>query len=96
MLSAVQLNSVGFWEFLGSLNPLEVIRKHLSDRHERRKDKEYRESADERRMALENLALENKIIAERIRIAKDIGALAALDRYQDKRVIDGADGKNMT
>ena len=31
--------SPGFWEFLGSLNPLEVIRRYLNDRHERAKDR---------------------------------------------------------
>src|SRR5580700_4283093 len=39
VLDAVEIASPGFWEFLGSLNPLEVIRKYLSDRHERRKDR---------------------------------------------------------
>jgi hypothetical protein len=41
VLSAAALSSPGFFEFLGSLNPLEVIRKYLVDRHERRKDREY-------------------------------------------------------
>jgi hypothetical protein len=107
VLNAVELNSPGFWEFLGSLNPLEVMRKYLNDRHERRKDREYRESAEQRRMALENLALENDVLKERIRIARELGAtdsdlapllnelvyrpLSALDRYQDKRVIEGAE-----
>ena len=46
VLDSVQLNSPGFWEFMGSLNPLEVLRKYLNDRHERRKDHDYRESAE--------------------------------------------------
>lgn len=107
ILNSVHLNSPGAWEFLGSLSALEVLRKYLCDQHERRKDRQYRESADERRMSLENLALENKVIAERIKMAKEIGAtdsdlapllnglifkpLSALDRYQDKGVIDGAE-----
>ena len=37
ILSAVSLTSPGFWEFLGTLNPLDVLRKYLNDRHERRK-----------------------------------------------------------
>ena len=104
VLSAVRLNSPGFWEFLGTLNPLEVLRKYLNDRHERRKDHEYRESAEQRRLALENLSLESRVILERVRLAKEIGAtdrdlapllneliykpLMALDRYQDKGVIE--------
>lgn len=107
VLNAVQLASPGFWEFLGSLIPLEVVRKYLSDRHEQRKDREYRESADKRRLRLENLSLENKVIRERIEIAKSLGAtdsdlapllnslifrpLSALDQYQDKGMIEGAE-----
>ncbi len=107
ILSAVSLNSPGSWDFLGTLNPLEVLRKYLNDRHERRKDHDYRESAEQRRLALENLILENKVISERVRIAKEIGGtdrdlapllnalvykpLLALDRYQDKGVIENTE-----
>jgi len=105
--NAVEINSPGFWEFLGSVSPLEIMRNYLNDRHERRKDREYLESAEERRLALENLARENDVLTERIRIARDIGAtdsglapllsqliykpLAALDAYQDKKIIEGAE-----
>ncbi|QBR70783.1 hypothetical protein CU048_05250 [Beijerinckiaceae bacterium] len=104
IFSAVSLNSPGVWEFLGTLNALEVLRNYLNDRHERRKDRAYRESAEQRRLALENLSLENRVISERVRLAKDMGAtdrdlapllneliykpLVALDRYQDKGVIE--------
>ncbi len=107
VLSAVQLSSPGFWEFLGKINPLEVIRLYLNDRHERRKDREYRESAEERRLRLENLKLENEVIAGRVKIAKELGAtdrdlapllnelvnkpLLALDRHQDKGVIENVE-----
>jgi hypothetical protein len=107
ILSAVSLTSPGFWEFLGTLNPLDVLRKYLNDRHERRKDHEYRESAERRRLELENLSLESRVLSERVRLAKEIGAtdrdlapllnelihkpLVALDRYQDKGVIEHAE-----
>jgi hypothetical protein len=107
IIAAVSLTSPGFWEFLGTLNPLDVLRKYLSDRHERRKDHEYRESAERRRLELENLSLESRVIAERVRLAKEIGAtdrdlapllneliykpLVALDRYQEKGVIEHAE-----
>src|SRR5262249_41492767 len=39
-LHAVSIQSPGFWEFLGTLNPLETIRKYLGDRYERKKDRE--------------------------------------------------------
>jgi hypothetical protein len=107
ILTAVTLTSPGFWEFLGTLNPLEVLRQYLNDRHERRKDREYRESAERRRLMLDNLSLENKVISERVRLAREIGAtardlapllnelvykpLVALDRYQDKGVVENSE-----
>jgi hypothetical protein len=106
ILTGVRLASPGFWDFLGKLNPLEVLRQYLNDRHERRKDYKYRESAEERRLLLENLERENRVIAERIRIARDLGAttsdlapllndliykpLVTLGRHQDQGVIEGA------
>jgi hypothetical protein len=74
VLSAVQLSSPGSWDFLGTLNPLEVLRQYLNDRHERRKDREYRETAEQRRLALENLSLETKVIADRVGLARELGA----------------------
>jgi DNA-directed RNA polymerase specialized sigma subunit len=75
----------------------------LNDRHTRRQDREYREDAERRRLALENLSRENQVLAERIRIAKEIGAterdltrlldnfvfkpLLSLDHHQDSGVI---------
>lgn len=107
VLSAVRLSSPGFWEFFGRLNPLEVLRQYLNDRHERRKDREYRESAEQRRLALENLKLENSVLLERVRLMKELGAtdsdlapllnalvfkpLTALDRYQDRGAIENAE-----
>jgi hypothetical protein len=107
VMSAVKLASPGFWEFVGKLNPLEVLRQYLNDRHERRKDRDYRESAEKRRMRLENLSLENKVISERIKMAKEWGAtdrdlaplinalvyrpLTTLDSHQDHNVIENAE-----
>lgn len=107
ILSAVRLSSPGSWDFLGTLNPLEVLRKYLSDRHERRKDKEYRETAERRKLDLENTLLENRVISERIGIARELGAtkrdlapllnelvyrpIQRLDRSQDQGVITHAE-----
>lgn len=77
VLAAVQLHSPGAWDFLGKLNPLEVIRQYLCDRHERRKDKNYREAAERRRLELENQMLEGKVLKEKIGIAKSLGATDA-------------------
>lgn len=107
VLASVRLESPGFWEFIGKLNPLEVIRKYLNDRHERRKDREYRESAEARKLNLENLKLENTVIRERLAMARKFGAterdlapllnelvfrpLGVLDRHQDKGVIENVE-----
>ena len=58
VLDGVSLSSPGAWDFLGKLNPLDVIRQYLTDRHERRKDKEYREAHENRKLYLENKLLE--------------------------------------
>lgn len=73
ILAGATFNSPGFWDFLAKLNPLSVICDFLKiacdwrDRaHERTKDQQYRNRADEQRLMLENALLENKVIAERI------------------------------
>lgn len=107
ILDAVNIASPGAWEMLGSLNPLEVLRKYLNDRHERRKDRDYRESAEERRLRLENARLQIAVIADGVRLAKEMGAtdrdlapllnalvntpLLALDKHQDQGLISSAD-----
>jgi hypothetical protein len=107
ILSSVRLESPGFWEFIGSLNPLEVIRKSLNDRHERRKDRQYKEAAERRRLTLENALLETKVLSQRIRIAKNLGAtdrdlapllnqlvfqpLRTVGRHQSEGLIDNAE-----
>lgn len=107
ILSAVRLSSPGSWDFLGALNPLEVLRKAINDRHERRKDKEYRESAEKRRLELENQILGTELISRRIAVARELGAtkrdlapllnelvyrpILQLDRSQDRGVITYAE-----
>jgi hypothetical protein len=73
VIGSVRLSSPGFLEFLGSLNPLECIRRYLQDRHERGKDERYRESAENIHLDLENQLLANKIITERLVIARSVG-----------------------
>lgn len=77
IIQRVQLASPGFWIFLGSLNPLEVLRQYLNDLHTRRQDREYREPHEHRRLELENLMLENQVIRERISMARELGATDA-------------------
>jgi hypothetical protein len=51
---------------LGSLNPLQQLREYLKDRHERKKDRDWRGDAEKERALLENEILQ--IQAERGRI----------------------------
>jgi hypothetical protein len=73
VIGSIRLSSPGFLEFLGSLNPLECIRRYLQDRHERGKDARYRESAESIHMDLQNQLLTNKVIKERLAIARSVG-----------------------
>jgi hypothetical protein len=70
-LSHVVLNSPGFWEFLGALNPLQQIREYLNDRHERRKDKSYREAAEAERLRLDNELIQRQIWEKDFSIFRD-------------------------
>jgi len=107
LLQRAAFQSPGAWEFLGKLNPLEVLRQYLNDRHEHRKDREYRESEERKRLALENELLKNKVIAERLQLARELGVpetnltyaanklllepLRQLGTDQDKGVVGTAD-----
>lgn len=79
-LEHVRIESPGFWEFVGSLNPLQQIREYLNDRHKRRQDREFREPLERERLALENELIrrqiaekDNSILSERIKMMREIG-----------------------
>jgi hypothetical protein len=80
VVTRVHIESPGFWEFLGSLNPLQQIREYLNDRHRRRQDRDFRELAERDRLVLENEIIqrqvwehENSVLRERISIMKELG-----------------------
>lgn len=79
-LTRVSIQSPGYWEFLGSLNPLQQLREYLNDRHKRRQDKEFRELSEKRKLELENELLvrqimekENSVLRERFQLMKEAG-----------------------
>jgi hypothetical protein len=79
-ITKVNIESPGFWEFVGSLNPLQQVREYLNDRHKRRQDKEFREKAEKEKLMLENELIqraiwekENAILADRINILRGMG-----------------------
>ena len=106
VLVRVQLKSPGSWDIAGIGAALEVVRKFLTDRHERRKDREYREPLERERLTLENEILKTKALESRIQLAKQLGAtdedlapltnellfkpLDELGRFQDSGLITGA------
>lgn len=72
-IRSIVIESPGFWEFLGNLNPLEVIRKYLCDSHERKKDRAYRNRQEEERGELENEKLRTEVVYKWIAIFKELG-----------------------
>jgi hypothetical protein len=105
-LRAVVFQSPGSWDFLGALNPLETLRKYLQDRHERRRDRTYREPLEAERMALENQRLKTEVVKQQVELLRSIGVpeekirealtahvvlpLERLDRHQDSGLIQTA------
>lgn len=68
----VKFSSPGFWEFLGKINPLEVIRLYLKDRYERQKDKHFLEiEVEQKKVELE--ILKTTLIKDRIEVFKEHG-----------------------
>ena len=103
----VEFTSPGFWKFLGALNPLETVRKWCADRHERRKDIDYREAHEAEKMRLDNEKLKTEVVQGRIRTLEQAGVpkdkirealarylvepLTRLQRHQDAGLVGGAE-----
>lgn len=106
-LTSIVIKSPGFWEFLGNINPLEVIRKYLCDRHERKKDEAYRNQQENDRGELENEKLRTEIVQDKVKVLKELGVpeekirkalfehvikpLGELDAIQDKGLVVDAE-----
>jgi hypothetical protein len=102
-IRSVNFRSPGFWEFLGKINPLEVIRLYLNDRHERTKDKKYRNDLEEEKLGIENKIYKLEFIQKFIETAEKAGLskeeimaivrdkalipLARLEVFQDKNMM---------
>ena len=69
----ISISSPGSFRFLGKPAVLETIRKYLQDRHERKKDKEYRNAAEQQRLLLQNEMAAVEILAKRVQILKSMG-----------------------
>jgi hypothetical protein len=87
VVSRVMLSSPGFWEFLGSLNPLEVLRQYLNDRHERRKDDRFRSPAEAERLAIENASRKLDVVRQYLDLQREYAdELGAVQGLQDEIV----------
>lgn len=81
-LRVLSIQSPGFAELVGRLTPLEVLRQWVQDRHERRKDQEYKEHYEKEKLDLENELLRIKVIREKINVMKEAGVpKRELDRF---------------
>jgi hypothetical protein len=73
IISKVNIQSPGFWEVLGSLNPLQQIREYIKDRHERKKDNKYKSRQEEELAELEITEHRDRIINQRIETLRGLG-----------------------
>jgi hypothetical protein len=80
LFRGAHFESPGFWEVVGALNPFETVRKYLNDRHERRKDADFRNEAERRKFEQEERAreaeiayMEDSVIIRRIEEARRLG-----------------------
>lgn len=71
IVGRVRFESPGLLEFLGALNPLEVLRKYINDRHERQKDRSYRDEAERRALELQNAILELRYVREAAELERE-------------------------
>lgn len=72
-LTRISVSSPGFWDFVGKLNPLEVLREYLADRHERTKDLSYRNDLEEDRLRLENAKLKTEVVHAQAQTLREFG-----------------------
>ena len=80
VIDKIVIQSPGFWEIIGSLNPLQQIREYLNDRHKRQQDRKWRNETDKRKAELENQLLQrqifesdNRLMKDRIEILRELG-----------------------
>ena len=80
--------------FIGNLNPLEVIRNYLKDRHERKMDRAYKSPLEAEQLQLKNLLLRSQVESASIdnwerllRIARENGATETqIQKLLDSRI----------
>ena len=83
----ISIQSPGWVEMLGALNPLQQIREYLKDRHERRKDEDWRSASERDRAHAELRLLEVQIEREQAGALKDyIDILDGIGLSRDEKL----------
>ncbi|SRR6266404_9111184 len=106
VLRSVVIQSPGFWEVLGTLNPLETIRKYLCDRHERSKDRDFRNAQEAEKGRAEIDGMRMAALEQRANLLRQFGVpedkirdalmrhlvrpLSTLDEFQDHGIVTDA------
>lgn len=75
VLSRISIQSPGWAELIGSLNPLQQLREYLKDRHERGKDQAWRGDSEKDRAHWENEVLRHQAEREKIGVIRDYASL---------------------
>lgn len=70
-IARISINSPGWVELVGALNPLQQLREYLRDRHERRTDRSWRHETEKEKALLENAVLREQAERERISTIRD-------------------------
>lgn len=78
--SATGFASPGFWEFFGALNPLETIRKYIAERHERVKDRDWRDQLEAQKLSIELEKLRLDVVAKEVELLQRAGIPKTLVR----------------
>lgn len=63
-ISKLSVSSPGFWEIIGKMMPLTQLREYLKERHERQKDRKYKNELEEEKLRLENLKERKLLLME--------------------------------
>jgi hypothetical protein len=85
-LEKININSPGAGVFSGLGEPIESLRKYLGDRHERSKDKEWRNATERKKAELENELLEAQVDQAKIGTIKAMNdTLEAMGVPPDER-----------
>ena len=85
-ITRISIQSPGWIELLASLNPLQQLREYLTDRHERKKDKEWRWESEKQRAIAELDILRIQAERERTGAIKEFcDLLDQMDIHPDEK-----------